>query len=49
MVSFFALEPKIELNMFWTNLGESDQEIIGLYMLMENVSNFIVKSKQIWV
>ena len=30
MVSFF-LEPEIELNMFWTNLGESDQEIIDLY------------------
>ena len=25
------LEPEIELNMFWTNLGESDQEIIDLY------------------
>ena len=25
------LEPQIELNMFWTNLGESDQEIIDLY------------------
>ena len=27
----FFLEPEIELNMFWTNLGESDQEIIDLY------------------
>jgi len=25
------LEPDIELNMFWTNLGENDQEIIELY------------------
>ena len=25
------LEPEIELNMFWTNLGENDQEIIELY------------------
>ena len=25
------LEPEIELNMFWTNLGESDREIIELY------------------
>lgn len=25
------LEPDIELNMFWTNLGESDKEIIELY------------------
>ena len=25
------IEPEIELNMFWTNLGESDQEIIALY------------------
>ena len=25
------LEPKIELNTFWTNLGESDQEIIDLH------------------
>ena len=25
------LEPDIELNMFWTNLGETDQEIIELY------------------
>lgn len=25
------LEPEIELNMFWTNLGESDQKIIDLY------------------
>ena len=25
------IEPEIELNMFWTNLGESDQEIIDLY------------------
>ena len=27
----FFLEPEIELNMFRTNLGESDQEIIDLY------------------
>ena len=25
------LEPEIELNTFWTNLGESDQDIIDLY------------------
>ena len=24
----YFLEPEIELNMFWTNLGESDSEII---------------------
>ena len=28
------LEPKIELNTFWTNLGESDQEIIDLYEIV---------------
>ena len=27
----YFLEPEIELNMFWTNLGESDSEIIELY------------------
>lgn len=27
----YFLEPEIELNMFWTNLGESDREIIELY------------------
>ena len=25
------LDPEIELNTFWTNLGESDQDIIDLY------------------
>ena len=33
------LIPDVELNMFWTNLGDSDEDIIALYHAPVNYSN----------
>ena len=44
------LEPDIELNMFWTNLGETDQEIIELYHAHGESEQFHseIKSDMAW-
>ena len=45
----FLLIPDIEVNTFWTNLGDSDDDIIDLYHAMVKWSSIIARSRPTWM